>query len=515
MAPTERCDMIDQRDRDESADPTEANDPTDSTQQALPIDPIERNEPTDPIESTESLDAIESTEPSDRIDHLEAGTDVFSHTAARGAPVTTVGTLAGMAEAAPQSAGRVLVMKFGGTSVADADKIRRVAERLVAAQTAGRRVVGVVSAMGQTTDQLGALARDVSPHPHPREMDMLLSTGERITAALCAMAINDLGRHAVSLTGSQAGIVTDTVHTKAKILEIRPRRISEALDRDEIVLVAGFQGVSTAYDVTTLGRGGSDTTAVALAAALDGDCEIYTDVAGVFSADPRIVPHARKLGAVSPLEMLEMAGSGARVLQLRAVEFARNHGVPLHVRSTFTDAEGTWIREDTGMEAPIISGITHTTDEAYVTLTDVPDKPGTAASIFNAVAAAHINVDTIIQNAVTHGDADVTFSVPLDDLPLMTNTIEGLCHDLGLHWRVDDTAAKVSLIGAGMKSHPGVAAKMFQVLAELGINVRMIATSPIKVSCVVSRDRVGEAVSALHEAFEAELTEADGSEADA
>ena len=217
---------------------------------------------------------------------------------------------------------------------------------------------------------------------------MLLSTGERITAALCAMAINDLGRHAVSLTGSQAGIVTDTVHTKAKILEIRPRRISEALDRDEIVLVAGFQGVSTAYDVTTLGRGGSDTTAVALAAALDGDCEIYTDVAGVFTADPRIVPHARKLGAVSPLEMLEMAGSGARVLQLRAVEFARNHGVPLHVRSTFTDAEGTWIREDTGMEAPIISGITHTTDEAYVTLTDVPDKPGTAASIFNAVAAA-------------------------------------------------------------------------------------------------------------------------------
>ena len=296
MAPTERCDMIDQRDRDESADPTEANDPTDSTEQALPIDPIERNEPTDPIESTESLDAIESTEPSDRIDHLEAGTDVFSHTAARGAPVTTVGTLAGMAEAAPQSAGRVLVMKFGGTSVADADKIRRVAERLVAAQTAGRRVVGVVSAMGQTTDQLGALARDVSPHPHPREMDMLLSTGERITAALCAMAINDLGRHAVSLTGSQAGIVTDTVHTKAKILEIRPRRISEALDRDEIVLVAGFQGVSTAYDVTTLGRGGSDTTAVALAAALDGDCEIYTDVAGVFSADPRIVPARPQAG---------------------------------------------------------------------------------------------------------------------------------------------------------------------------------------------------------------------------
>jgi aspartate kinase len=514
--PTERCDRSDQREQDESAEPTEANDPAENSEHALPTDPIERNEPTDPIESTEPFDAIESTECSERIDQRDVGMGrVLAHPGG-GCAGDAARYTAAMAEAAAQPAsGRVLVMKFGGTSVADAEKIRRVAARLVAAQVAGRRVVGVVSAMGQTTDQLVELARGVSPRPHPREMDMLLSTGERITAALCAMAINDLGAHAVSLTGSQAGIVTDTVHTKAKILEIRPRRISEALDRGEIVLVAGFQGVSTAYDVTTLGRGGSDTTAVALAAALGGDCEIYTDVAGVFTADPRIVPHARKLRTVSPLEMLEMAGSGARVLQLRSVEFARNHGVPLHVRSTFTDADGTWIREDTGMEAPIISGITHTTDEAYVTLTDVPDKPGTAASIFNAVAGAHINVDTIIQNAVTHGDADVTFSVPLDDLPLMTNTIEGLCHDLGLHWRVDDTAAKVSLIGAGMKSHPGVAAKMFQVLADLGINVRMIATSPIKVSCVVSRDRVAEAVSALHGAFEVELAEADGTEADA
>jgi aspartate kinase len=342
-------------------------------------------------------------------------------------------------------------------------------------------------------------------------MDMLLSTGERITAALCAMAINDLGHHAVSLTGSQAGIVTDTVHTKAKIVEIRPRRISEALERGEIVLVAGFQGVSTAYDVTTLGRGGSDTTAVALAAALDGDCEIYTDVDGVFTADPRIVPGARKLRSVSPMEMLEMAGAGARVLQLRAVEFGRNHGVPIHVRSTFSDADGTWIREDAGMEDAIISGITHTTDEAYVTLTDVPDEPGTAAGIFNAVAAAHINVDTIIQNAVTHGDADITFSVPLDDLELMTDTIEGLCADLGLHWRVIRDVAKVSMIGAGMKSNPGVAARMFQVLADRGINVRMIATSPIKVSCVIDRTRVAEAVAALHDAFQAELeVSADG-----
>ncbi|MGZ4482360.1 MAG: aspartate kinase [Gaiellales bacterium] len=401
--------------------------------------------------------------------------------------------------------GRVVVMKFGGSSVADADKIRWVAQRLVDAHQAGRRVVGVVSAMGETTDQLAALAADVSHRPHPREMDMLLSTGERIAAALCAMAIDDLGHEAVSLTGSQAGIVTDTVHTKAKILEIRPRRIEEALDRGRIVLVAGFQGVSTEFDVTTLGRGGSDTTAVALAAALGGDCEVYTDVEGVFTADPRLVPTARKLHLVSPLEMLEMAGSGAKVLQLRSVEFARNHGVPIHVRSTFSDAPGTWIREDELMEDAIISGITHTVDEAYVTLTDVPDKPGTAAGIFNAVAAANINVDTIIQNAVTHGDADITFSIPAEDLPLMTDTIEGLCRDLGLHWRVDSTAGKVSMIGAGMKSHPGVAAKMFQTLADHGINVRMIATSPIKVSCVIARERVPEAVAALHNAFEVQL----------
>jgi aspartate kinase len=321
------------------------------------------------------------------------------------------------------------------------------------------------------------------------------------------MAIEDLGHRAISLTGSQAGIVTDTSHTKAKIVDIRPKRIHEALGRGEIVLVAGFQGVSTAYDVTTLGRGASDLTAVALAAALDADCEIYTDVEGVFTADPRIVPDARKLAVVSATEMLEMAGSGARVLQLRSVEFARNHGVALHVRSTFSDSPGTWIREDGSMEDAIISGITHTTDEAYVTLTDVPDKPGTAASIFNAVAAAHINVDTIIQNAVTHGDADVTFSVPRDDLPLMTSTIDGLCRELSLHWRVDDTAGKVSLIGAGMKSHPGVAARMFQTLADRDINVRMIATSPIKVSCVITRERVAEAVAALHDEFAVEIAE--------
>ena len=417
-----------------------------------------------------------------------------------------------MAYPEPQPAPRVLVMKFGGSSVADPDKIKNVARRLVEAQRAGRSVVGVVSAMGETTDQLVDLAARVSNRQHPREMDMLLSTGERISAALCAMAIEDLGHHAVSLTGSQAGIVTDTVHTKAKIVDIRPKRIEQALEEGKIVLVAGFQGVSTALDVTTLGRGGSDTTAVALAAALGGDCEIYTDVEGVYTADPRIVPGARKLPVVSPLEMLEMAGSGARVLQLRSVEFARNHGVSIHVRSTFTDTTGTWIREDATMEDPIISGITHTVDEAYVTLENVPDKPGAAAGIFTAVAAAHINVDTIIQNAVTHERADITFSLPADDLPLMTNTIDGLCRELDLEFRVDDTAGKVSLIGAGMKSHPGVAARMFATLAEHGINVRMIATSPIKVSCVIAREKVPEAVAALHDVFEAELAEAQGEE---
>jgi aspartate kinase len=413
-----------------------------------------------------------------------------------------------VADASPDAvpaAGRVLVMKFGGTSLADADKIRHVAARLVCAKEAGRRVIGVLSAMGSTTDELMALARRVSAQPQPRELDMLLSTGERISSALCAMVINDLGHQAVSLTGSQAGIVTDTVHTKAKIVDIRARRIEEALAGGQIVLVAGFQGVSTAYDVTTLGRGGSDTTAVALAAALGGDCEIFTDVDGVFTADPRIVPSARKLRCVSPLEMLEMAGAGARVLQLRSVEFARNYGVAVHVRSTFSGAEGTWIREEESMEHAIISGITHTVDEAYVTLAGVPDEPGVAARIFSAVAAAEVNVDTIIQNASAGGRAEITFSVPCEDLPAMTATIDALCRQLGVSWSVDETAGKVSVIGAGMKTHPGVAARMFETLAAHDVNVRMIATSPIKVSCVIARDKVAEAVLALHDAFELHL----------
>src|SRR5687767_2696201 len=302
--------------------------------------------------------------------------------------------------AAPEARLGTLVMKFGGTSVADPDKIRRVAERLVAAKKAGTRVVGVVSAMGQHTDELVSLAYDVSPRPKPRELDMLISVGERVSCALVAMAISDLGQDAISLTGSQAGIVTDTVHGKAKIVEVRARRVHEALDDEKIVLVAGFQGVSTDFDITTLGRGGSDTTAVALAAALGADaCEIYTDVDGVFTADPRIVPDARKLHAVSYEEMLEMAAAGAKVLMLRSVEYARNHGVLLHVRSPFTYNEGTWVREeDERMEQAIISGIAHDTSEAKVTIHGVPDTPGVAARVFRPLADENINIDMIVQN---------------------------------------------------------------------------------------------------------------------
>ena len=377
----------------------------------------------------------------------------------------------------------------------------------MAAHETGRRVVGVVSAMGKTTDQLVALAAEVSPRPHPREMDMLLSTGERISAALCAMAIEDLGHRAVSLTGSQAGIVTDTVHTKAKIVEIRPRRIDEALARGEIVLVAGFQGVSTAYDVTTLGRGGSDTTAVALAAALGRRLrDLHRRRRRLHAPIRASSPSARKLPQVSPPRCSRWPASGARVLQLRSVEFARNHGVPIHVRSTFSDAGGDLDprgrehgRRDHLRHHPHTRrGVCHADRRA-----GQAGHRGRASSMRSP--APHINVDTIIQNAVTHGDADVTFSIPPDDLPLMTDTIEDLCGELGLHWRVDDDAGKVSLIGAGMKSHPGVAAKMFQTLAEHDINVRMIATSPIKVSCVIARAKVTEAVRALHDAFAAEL----------
>jgi len=394
--------------------------------------------------------------------------------------------------AGPARAGTI-VMKFGGTSVGDPNKIRAVARRIAAARERGSRVVAVLSAMGQTTDELVALAHRVSARPKPRELDMLISVGERISCALAAMAIHELGLEAISLTGSQAGIVTDTVHGRAKIVDVRARRIHEALDRGQIVLVAGFQGVSTDYDITTLGRGGSDTTAVALAAALGAEsCDIYTDVDGVFTADPRLVPNARKLTRLTYDEMLELAASGARVLQLRSVEFARNHNVTLHVRSTFTDAEGTWIREEDEqmLEKAIISGVTHTTEETVYRLEGI-----SAAALFGALAEASVNVDTIVQTS-----AEIVFSAPADERP----EVEAVLERLGVQWTARDDLGKVSLIGAGMKSHPGIAARTFATLDAEGIPVQVVVTSPIKIACHVPSELVGRAVRALYEAFELE-----------
>jgi aspartate kinase len=400
-----------------------------------------------------------------------------------------------------------IVMKFGGTSVADAERIKRAAQRIVAKHDAGHQVVAVLSARGKTTDELIAMAEEVSPLPHPREMDMLLSTGERISCALCAMAINDLGRQAISLTGSQAGIVTDTSHTKARILEVRADRINAALEAGMIVLVAGFQGVSTSLDVTTLGRGGSDTTAVALAAALDAEeCEIYTDVAGVFSADPRIVPDARKLAVVSFEEMLEMSASGAGVLQLRSVEYARNHGVRIHCRSSLEDGPGTVVvSEQDTLEQPLVTAVTHSTGEARITLLGVPDHPGIAARIFSALAEANVNVDMIIQNEpVSEGaHADMSFTVARADMRIARAALEPVVEAVGIaDIAMDERMGKVSIVGAGMRSHPGVAAKVFSVLGEAGINIEMISTSPIKISCVIASDSVPTAVQGLHSAFE-------------
>jgi aspartate kinase len=410
----------------------------------------------------------------------------------------------------PDGPSKTVVMKFGGTSVAGAEEIKRAARRIVAAREGGAHVVAVLSARGKTTDQLVASALEISERPEPREMDMLLSTGERISCALCAMAIHDMGHKAISLTGSQAGIVTDSSHTKARIIDVRAERIEEALGEDRIVLVAGFQGVSTeSHDVTTLGRGGSDTTAVALAAALKADvCEIYTDVAGVFSADPRIVPEARKLTFASYEETLEMAASGARVLQLRSVEYARNHGVRIHCRSSFEDGPGTLVvteaeAEQETVEQPFVTAVTHTDDEARVTLTGIRDEPGVAGEIFTALAEAGINVDVIIQNEPVGDDelADLSFTIDRSELTAATDALAAL-GDVSQGVRTDDHIGKVSIIGAGMRSHPGVAAKVFEVLGGEGINIEMISTSPIKISCVISADRVPDAVRVLHQAFE-------------
>ncbi|MCW3023077.1 MAG: aspartate kinase [Conexibacter sp.] len=404
-----------------------------------------------------------------------------------------------------------VVMKFGGTSVADASRLKRAAERIVAKREAGQHVVVVLSARGKETDRLIADAQEISSHPDPREMDMLLSTGERVSCALCAMAINDLGHRAISLTGSQAGIVTDTSHTKARILEVRADRIRAALDEDSIVLVAGFQGVSTAKDVTTLGRGGSDTTAVALAAAIGADeCEIYTDVPGVFSADPRIVPDARKLDVVSFDEMLEMAASGAGVLQLRSVEYARNHGVRIHCRSSFDDAAGTFVvsedeaKDKDMMENPLITAVTHSRGEARVTLIGLPDTPGVAGRVTTALADANVNIDMIIQNEPRTAGAlaELSFTVPRDDVDAARVALQPIAAELGITLETDASMGKVSIVGAGMKSHPGVAAKVFSVLGAQEINIEMISTSPIRISCVVPAEKVEEAVKALHTAFD-------------
>jgi aspartate kinase len=365
-------------------------------------------------------------------------------------------------------------------------------------------VVAVVSARGDTTDELIEMAREISDNPPAREMDMLLSTGERISAALVAMAIHELGYDAISLTGSQAGIVTDTAHTKAKILDIRPHRILKALEEGRVVLVAGFQGVSTDQDVTTLGRGGSDTTAVALAAALGAEaCVIFTDVDGVYTTDPRVVPEARKLEVISNDEMLELTAGGAKVMMLRSIELARRFDVPLWVRSSFTNAPGTLIGQDEkNMEQAIISGVTYALDDAKVTVHDLPDKVGVAAKVFAALAQANINVDVIIQNVSAHGAADISFTAGESELPKIEKVLSGLKTELGFSsFDLDKDIAKITLVGAGMKTYPGIAAKMFEVLAENDINIEMISTSSIKISCVIRKGLAQKAVKALHKAF--------------
>ncbi len=397
----------------------------------------------------------------------------------------------------------IIVQKYGGTSVGDTECIKNVARRIVAEHDAGNQVVAVVSAMGDSTDELLKMAHEIATDPPERELDMLLSTGERVSVALLAMAIHELGRTAISLSGNQAGIQTNTVHMKARITGVETGRLIEELESGKIVLVAGFQGVSPVEDVTTLGRGGSDTTAVALAAALGAKlCEIFTDVDGVYTADPGIVSDARKIDAVSYGEMLEMAATGAEVLMLRSVEYAQKYGVPLHVRSSFTDQPGTWIREeDEKMEKAVVSAVTHTNDESKLTLLRVPDRPGVAATVFGALAAADVNVDTIIQNVSEQGTTDISFTVNQSDLPGAQKALQAIAGNLGVAFLIDNDMGKVSIVGAGMKSYPGVAAKMFGTLASAGVNIEMISTSSIKISCVIKRGQVEKAVRALHQAF--------------
>ena len=399
----------------------------------------------------------------------------------------------------------LIVQKYGGTSVGDPDRIKAVADHIARTARAGHRVIVTVSAMGKTTDDLIRLANDVAHDPRGREMDMLLTAGERISIALVSMAVNDLGVPALSFTGSQAGIVTNTDHGNAKIVEIKGDRIKEALDAGNVAVVAGFQGVSTAKEIVTLGRGASDLTAVAMAARFGADaCEIYTDVEGVYTADPRIVPNARKQARITLEEMLEMAATGGRVLALRSVEYARNHGVKIHVRSSFTWAPGTWVEEENpDMEQAIISGVTHDTSEAKITIEQVPDQPGVAGKVFRSLADELVNVDMIVQNVSTAGHTDISFTIPRLDVSRSAPIMDKIVAEIGATgYQTDDSIARVSLVGAGMKTHPGVAATMFETLANNDINIEMISTSTIRVSCVVRESDVERAVVALHDAFE-------------
>ena len=404
----------------------------------------------------------------------------------------------------------LVVQKYGGSSVADAEAIKRVARRIVETKKNGDDVVVIVSAMGDTTDDLIDLAQQVSPDPAPRELDMLLTAGERISMAVLAMAINDLGYEARSYTGSQAGLITDSTHGKARIIDVTPGRIRSAIDDGAIAIVAGFQGVAQdTKDITTLGRGGSDTTAVALAAALQADvCEIYTDVDGIFTADPRIVPNARHLDTVSFEEMLEMAACGAKVLMLRCVEYARRYNVPIHVRSSYTDKPGTIVKgsiEDIPMEDALLTGVAHDRGEAKVTVVGVPDVPGYAARVFRAVADADVNIDMVLQNIskVEDGKTDITFTCPMDNGPTAVEKLTGLKDEIGFSQVLyDDHIGKVSLVGAGMRSHPGVTAKFCESLAEAGVNIDLISTSEIRISVLVKDTELDTAVRALHEAFD-------------
>jgi aspartate kinase len=403
----------------------------------------------------------------------------------------------------------LVVQKYGGSSVADAESIKRVARRIIDTKTLGNEVVVVVSAMGDTTDELRDLAQQVSPLPPARELDMLLTAGERISMALVAMAIADLGHQARSYTGSQAGVITDSVHGKARIIDITPGRIRQALDEGAIAIVAGFQGVSQdTKEITTLGRGASDTTAVALAAALGADvCEIYTDVDGVFTADPRIVPTARRIERITSEEMLEMAANGTKVLHLRCVEYARRYGMPVHVRSSFSRREGTWVidsKDGQVMEQAIITGVSHDRSEAKITVVGVPDRPGKAAEIFEAVAASGINIDMIVQNvsAAETGRTDVSFTLPKTEGATAMQTLQAIKEAVGFaSLQYDDQIGKISLVGAGMRTHPGVSATFFKALALAGVNIEMISTSEIRISVVTAADAVDTAVREVHTAF--------------